>query len=204
MMESRADTDIDMAPQSLISACGTEGDQRLHKRIRSIIFLATPHRGSNLGSVLKNIAAVSPISKPFLADVASKSISAQRIDDDFVRYTNGLSILSFYETLPMSIGGLSTVLVVDKASASIGRWMRCLFCSILTVVVGIIGERSSLINANHRDICKFDSREDPNYIKIRDALGAEIEVILRDCKLSFSLSRTTGSLRRLTVSKWSC
>lgn len=117
---STMSTNDDIASQALISACGEEGDQQLRNRIRSIFFLATPHRGSNLGSVLKNIVAISRIPKPFLADVANKSISAQRINDDFVRYANDLSILSFYETLPMSIGGLSAVMVVDKASAILG------------------------------------------------------------------------------------
>jgi len=182
---SMMSTNNDIASQALISACREEGDQQLRNRIRSIFFLATPHRGSNLGSVLKNIVAISRIPKPFLADVANKSISAQRINDEFVRYANGLSILSFYETLPMSIGGLSAVMVVDKASAVIGKRLHCLFCNILTLVIGIEGERSSLINANHRDICKFDGRDDPNYIKIRDALSAEIEIILRDGKFSF-------------------
>ncbi|KAK4214683.1 NACHT and WD domain protein [Rhypophila decipiens] len=154
--------------KALISAHRDEKDQALRKRIRSIVFLATPHRGSNLGSVLKNIMAVSRIPKPFLADVASKSLSAQHINDQFTRCTDGLSIMSFYETLPMSVGGLSSVMVVDKASA----------------ILGIKGERSSLMNANHRDICKFDNREDPNYIKVRDAMSAEIAVILHDVVLS--------------------
>ena len=117
---SMVDTNNGIAPQALISTCREEGDRQLRNRIQSIVFLATPHRGSNLGSVLKNIVAISRIPKPFLADVANKSISAQRINDDFVRYTNGLSILSFYETLPMNIGGLSAVMVVDKASAILG------------------------------------------------------------------------------------
>lgn len=96
-------------------------DSQLAKRIRSIIFLATPHRGSNLGTILKNILAVSRIPKQFVTDIASKSISAQLINEDFIQYADGLSILSFYETLPMSLGGMTSVMVVDKTSAVIGK-----------------------------------------------------------------------------------
>lgn len=93
-----------------------------HQRIRCIFFLATPHRGSDYAALLNNILAVSGIlsPRPYVTDLVPASTSAQLINEDFGRYAQSLPVFSFYETLRMSIG-VSSSLVVEKTSAVLGE-----------------------------------------------------------------------------------
>jgi hypothetical protein len=36
------------------------------------------------------------------------------------------------------------------------------------------------LNANHRDICKFDNPDDPNYITLKNAIISVTQDLLRD------------------------
>ena len=38
------------------------------------------------------------------------------------------------------------------------------------------------INANHKDICKFDNPEDPGYLTLRNAMISATQDILKDGK----------------------
>lgn len=44
---------------------------------------------------------------------------------------------------------------------------------------GFRNERVQYINANHRDICKFDNPDDPNYVALKNAIASATEGILR-------------------------
>lgn len=37
-------------------------------------------------------------------------------------------------------------------------------------ILGYPGEVSQPLNANHHDVCKYSSRDDPNYVTIRSVL----------------------------------
>ncbi len=37
-------------------------------------------------------------------------------------------------------------------------------------ILGYPGEISKSLNADHHDVCKYASQEDPNYVSVRDAL----------------------------------
>lgn len=93
-----------------------------HQRIRCIFFLATPHRGSDYAALLNNILAVSGFLSPrnYVTDLVTGSTSAQLINEDFGRYAHDLPVFSFYETLRMSIG-ISSSVVVEKMSAVLGK-----------------------------------------------------------------------------------
>ncbi|KAI1501045.1 hypothetical protein F5X99DRAFT_418835 [Biscogniauxia marginata] len=84
-------------------------------------------------------------------DLMTGSTSAQLINEDFGKFAHDLPIFSFYETLPMSIG-----LIVQKHLAILGHGFR--------------NERVQYINANHRDICKFESPSDPGYMTLKNAM----------------------------------
>lgn len=91
------------------------------QRIRSIFFLATPHRGSDYAALLNNILTVSGFLSPrqYLSDLTTGSTSAQIINDEFGKQAKDLPVFSFYETLRMSMG-ISSSLIVDKTSAVLG------------------------------------------------------------------------------------
>ncbi|KAI0015721.1 hypothetical protein F4780DRAFT_50133 [Xylariomycetidae sp. FL0641] len=135
----------------------------LDGRIRCIFFLATPHRGSDYASILNNILTVSGVLSPrqYVADLITGSTSAQLINEDFGKHAHDLPIFSFYETLRMSPG-----LIVAKHSAVLGPGFR--------------KERVQYIDANHRDICKFESPDDPGYQRLKNAMGGATADILRD------------------------
>jgi len=84
--------------------------------------------------------------------------------------------------------GITSIMVVDKDSAVLGRFGVSLYVDDkprLTPVSGSPGhgyknERVQYINANHTDICKFESVNDPNYITVKNALGRAVEYLLKD------------------------
>lgn len=129
-------------------------------RIHTLYFLATPHRGSDLSKVLSNIMKVSYGQKAFVSDLDRNSGSICSINDSFRHFAGDVQLWSFYETLPSSLV-ITNVLIVDKASATLG-YAR---------------ERTSLLNADHRGIGKFDLPSDPNYKTLRNAFITTIDSI---------------------------
>ncbi|KAB5566796.1 NACHT and WD domain protein, partial [Coniochaeta sp. 2T2.1] len=122
----------------------------LKTRLRCIFFLATPHRGSDYAGILRNILSVSGVPKDYVHDLTKGASSTEVINEDFVRFIDDVSLFSFYESLPMKIGGVSSGLIVEKSSAVLGM-------------------------PSH----SFSDPFDPNYIKLRDSLGSAIGDILR-------------------------
>lgn len=92
------------------------------ERIRCIFFLATPHRGSDYASLLNNVLAISGVLSPrrYIADLMTGSTSAQLINEDFSKHATELPVFSFYETLRMSLG-VTSGMIVNKNSAILGR-----------------------------------------------------------------------------------
>jgi pimeloyl-ACP methyl ester carboxylesterase len=141
----------------------------LKDRIRAIFFLATPHRGSDYAAILNKVLNVSSMNaRQYINDLMTGSTSTLLINDDFADCARELPIFSFFETLKTKMG-FASGLIVEKNSAVLGDGFN---------------ERHQLINANHRDICKFDTPEEPNYVTIRNALSGAIQTILEDISAS--------------------
>ena len=83
------------------------------KAISSIIFLATPHRGTNLATVLNRILQSTPLtsSKQFISELTRNSSTLQKLNEQFRHIAPKLQIVSFYETQPTSIGLKNTRVV---------------------------------------------------------------------------------------------
>ena len=147
-------------------------------RIHSVFFLATPHRGADSAHVLENILRVFHGKVPYLADLNRGSAATQSINDEFRQWAETLQLWSFYESERTSLG-FTSKLIVDKTSA----------------ILEMPGERTALLNADHRNVCKFDSPTDPNYLSVRNALLSATDEIktegkswdLRGCLLLSSL-----------------
>ena len=137
------------------------------KRVQAVIFLATPHRGSDSAQQLTNIlkASISHGNKAYVSDLEPGSWALQSINEDFRHYSNDLQLRSFYETLKTQIG-MSWTLIVDKQSATLGY----------------PNEKSALLNASHRSICKFDAPSDPNFITLRNSLVSCIDDMTKNSK----------------------
>jgi len=130
----------------------------LAQRVRTILFLATPHRGADLAQLLTKILSVTSGARPFVADLHRNSIATQSINDEFPQHCQDLQLYSFYETLPTSYG-IGKSLVVDKDLATLGY----------------ANERTAYLNANHREVCKFAAQSNPNYQTVRNALASTID-----------------------------
>jgi WD40 repeat protein len=122
--------------------------------VSAIIFLSTPHRGTNLAETLNRVLAASfQHPKRFVADLNKNSTAIEDLNEQFRHLAPRLSIWSFYETLATPIGP-KKLMVVEKNSS----------------VLGYPAEISRPLQADHRDVCKYSSPVDPNYISVRNAL----------------------------------
>lgn len=131
---------------------------KIAARIHSLFFLATPHRGANTAELLSSVLklSVGHGSKAYLDGLMPNSEAIQTINDNFRHVSHGLHLRSFFETLPTPLG-----LIVDKWSA----------------VLEFPGEEIQLLNADHSNVCKFDSPSDSNYSSIRNAFVSTITSI---------------------------
>lgn len=80
-------------------------------RIQGMLFLATPHRGSDMAQVLSNLLKLMPGQRPFVTDLKRDSHTMHTINDEFPELCQGLLLYSFYETRPTSFKVKSTLIV---------------------------------------------------------------------------------------------
>ena len=128
--------------------------------------MATPHRGSDLVQILSKVLAVAPGARPFVGDLNRNSIATQSINDEFPQHRRDLQFYSFYETIPTNYF-FGKGLIVDKDLATLGY----------------SNERTAYLNANHREVVKFGSKDDPNYLTVRNSLASAIHGLTKENSL---------------------
>jgi len=126
--------------------------QAISEATVGIIFLGTPHRGSEkaaYGKVLAEVATkVMHNPSPALVNaLQANSEALMRLTTDFRFQLPKYRICSFYEMKPM---GMFSSLIVEKHSA----------------LLDIPGEDQIPVDANHKEICKFAHRNDAVYEKL--------------------------------------
>ncbi|KAL2822275.1 hypothetical protein BDW59DRAFT_149641 [Aspergillus cavernicola] len=155
----------------------------LVRRFAALYFLATPHRGSDLAKMLKNLLKVA-YDRPYVGDLEPNSGAVQVINDEFRHFSAGLELWSFYETQKMK---LFSSLIVNPESA----------------VLGYREEKQIPMTADHRSICKFDAPEDSNYVLLRNALASTVSIIttaISERKLNQRREKIKNLKRYLEVS----
>ncbi|KAA6406365.1 MAG: hypothetical protein FRX48_09849 [Lasallia pustulata] len=131
-----------------------ENYQGIVKAISAIMFLGTPHRGTNLAELLNKVLFVSfQSSKSFIDDLNRSSPALEELNEQFRHVAPRLSIVSFYETLATTVGPRK-LMVLEKESS----------------ILGYPGEISRSLNANHHDLCKYSSPHDSNYVSVRNTI----------------------------------
>lgn len=143
-------------------------------RFRTIVFLATPHRGSDGAQVLNSILKVSFSHAPrqYIDELQRNSGTLQYINEEFCQVAEELELYSFYETIKTTfgLGGIgNNVMIVDKSSATLDYK----------------NEQRFPIQANHRGICKFDESNDSNYRILRDVLAKIAQTGEKNSQFSF-------------------
>lgn len=125
-------------------------------KVKAVLFLSTPHRGTDLADILNKILSSSVFGhspKDYVNELTKKSPTIDELNEQFRHHAAKLQIFSFYETLTTTVGPLKT-LILEKHSS----------------VLGYSHETPQPLVANHHDVCKFSSPEDPNYQSVRGAL----------------------------------
>lgn len=77
------------------------------KAAHAILFLSTPHRGTNLAEILNKILAVSILNhspKQYISELKRNSPTLEDLNEQFRHVAPKLKIMSFFETLYTSIG----------------------------------------------------------------------------------------------------
>jgi hypothetical protein len=74
--------------------------------ITSIIFLATPHRGSDFAGTLNKVLKATMIKAPkqFIDDLGKNSSTLLRLNEEFRHFAPTVGLASFYETRTTAIG----------------------------------------------------------------------------------------------------
>ncbi|KAK2600092.1 hypothetical protein QQS21_005178 [Conoideocrella luteorostrata] len=130
----------------------------LANRFHSFYFLGTPHRGASLAKVLNNLLRISGTGRrPYIAGLESQSEMIRTLNDGFRVNYSGIHLHTFYESQPTPPLGL----IVDAESATLGY----------------AEERSQLLNANHKNLTKFESATDSNYRSLRNRLASTVQQI---------------------------
>ncbi|KAL9613168.1 MAG: hypothetical protein Q9167_002288 [Letrouitia subvulpina] len=126
-------------------------------QIRGIMFLATPHRGSNYAHLLNRMLAASPLGtaqKEYITQLEATSSTVQDINDQFRKLCIDLLLVSFYETVKTKLAKGLKIIIVEKNSA----------------ILDYPQEKSSPLNADHHSICKFENTRDGNFIKVKNMI----------------------------------
>jgi hypothetical protein len=129
-----------------------------------MVFLATPHRGSDLAQSLNNLlrSSITHNSRAYISNIERNSEALLVLNDSFRHVVENLQLWSFHETIETSMGPRSA-LIVKRDSA----------------VLGYPGEHVGSIHADHRSVCKFKQPSDPNYITVRNCFAAIIDRITK-------------------------
>jgi len=83
-------------------------------QIRAILFLSTPHRGSNLADTLDKILSTSltkSARKAYITELAKNSSTIEELNEDFRHQISNLDLYSFYELKSSVIKGSLSVCI---------------------------------------------------------------------------------------------
>lgn len=172
-----------VAKKAYLLGQNDETYQDIIRSISAMVFLATPHRGTNLAEVLNRLLTVlCQSSRDFIADLNKSSPALEELNEQFRHVAPKLSIWSFYETLATPIG-LMRMMVLDKDSS----------------ILGYTKEISRPLDADHHGICKYSSPDDSNYVSVRNALSSLVKQLRSRglATVSTQISEETKDLEKI-------
>ncbi|KAH6651738.1 hypothetical protein BKA67DRAFT_626167 [Truncatella angustata] len=143
--------------QALVLAHQLHEFKSLADRICAMFFLGVPHQGAEIAHTLNRVLSLHGV-RPFVHELYPSSSILAAINKDFPYLSKDLRLFSFFETKPMNYG-IGKGLIVERQAA----------------VLNYINERRIYLDANHRDVARFPSVNDPSYLTIRNALATLID-----------------------------
>ncbi|RAK99392.1 LipA and NB-ARC domain protein [Aspergillus ibericus CBS 121593] len=169
-----------VAKKALLIGCSDE-QEKVQQAVYGILFLGTPHNGSNLavmGKLMANIvSACSPLRPPraLIRDLQKDSEVLLEITEDFVKRRRTVHLVSFYELELTSIGPFIKKMIVEQQSA----------------VLNVPHEITVPQFADHRNIVRFKSLQDRSFRPVVSRLK-EFAGTLHDV---FTLEKTSHMQR---------
>jgi hypothetical protein len=148
----------------------------LISQVEAVLFLSTPHRGTNLAETLNRILSVSIFNhspKRYVSELKLNSPFIEDINEEFRKHAPRLQIFSFYETLETAIGP-KRVLILERASSTLG------YPHEITIP----------LNADHHNVCKFSNREDLSYRSIKGVIKS---LVSSYCETKVRLQQTQST-----------
>lgn len=148
---------------SVIHGQANEEYKDIISKVKAVLFLGTPHRGTDLADILNKVLSSSVFGhspKEYVQELTKRSPTIDEMNEQFRHHANKLKIFSFYETLTTTVGPVKT-LILEKQSS----------------VLGYQHETPQPLVANHHDVCKFSSPEDPNYQSVKGALRSIVNAV---------------------------
>jgi hypothetical protein len=104
----------------LIKAHNIDRFNKIPNNVIGILFLATPHRGSNLAKTLQRIQTATFSQRKFVGDLKLGSQTVNKINDLFGDRADGLAIISFWESTETRFVGVCFRLHLDSDIYEIG------------------------------------------------------------------------------------
>ncbi|KAB5560258.1 hypothetical protein GE09DRAFT_83903 [Coniochaeta sp. 2T2.1] len=157
--------------------------RKIVSSVKAVLFMATPHRGADLAETLNRILSSSIFGhspREYIAELAKNSPTIDDLNESFRHHASKLHIFSFYETLGTAVGPMTTIILPKQSS-----------------ILGYRNETAQPLIADHHDVCKFTSQEDPNYKSVRGALRSLVGL------LRFSKANDGDTEKELeTVGSW--
>lgn len=144
---------------------GNEHLRSIYVSTYGILFLGTPHNGSDIakwGGMLQSIcSAVLPkkifdSSPQLIQSLRTDNEHLQAINRDFVSMIDKFRVYFFHESRPMDLKG-TRAFVVDESSAA-------------PILGGVGGVERSGIEADHGGMCRFENEKSPGYEVVSEAI----------------------------------
>ncbi|KAK4074996.1 uncharacterized protein Triagg1_4660 [Trichoderma aggressivum f. europaeum] len=152
--------------KEILTNCSTSNSEELQDILNStsaVIFLGTPHRGSSvasLGAIARKAASLLLLdtNSSIVDSLALKNADLSRCQDVFSSLwaKHDFQVKSFQEGLAFKFKIRGLPFVVAKAKV-VPDFSSCL---------GDPRERAETLHGDHREICRFDSADCPNYKKV--------------------------------------
>ncbi|MCJ1270174.1 hypothetical protein MMC22_010070 [Lobaria immixta] len=144
--------------RALVEAKLDDSYKSIREATYGIAFFGTPHQGGNfakLGDIAASIVrgVLRNPSNTFMESLKKDSLFSDTLAGDFRHQLEDYHVLSFFETLPMGKMGL----IVDQKSATLG--------------LAGLRERQIPMDADHTEVCKFESAEGDDYEQVSFNLG---------------------------------
>ena len=84
--------------QAIIDAFNNSHPTRICENVRSILFMGTPHRGSDLATILANVLGVVFVKKVFVNQLKPNCETVTELNRLFSARTKTMELVSFFES----------------------------------------------------------------------------------------------------------